>query len=146
MIQQLWILLQTLNHHFLWGIIKFIPHQSVKTIGYLIHLPNSSWEKIDLIIAIVHITKSNPTPIIHEHYSTVQVTATSVYLGVTDNSTLELARNINIWKESQYEHTNQSSIKIWIIFRTLVPESHCRIEWLSIQTSQNQRSVHMAWT
>ena len=67
---------------------------------------------IDLIIAIVHITKSNPTPIIHEHYSTVQVTATSAYLGVTDNSALELARNINIWKESQHEHTNQSSIKI----------------------------------
>ena len=51
---------------------------------------------IDLIIAIVHITKSNPTPIIQEHYSTVQVTATSAYLGVTDNTVLELARNINI--------------------------------------------------
>ena len=46
---------------------------------------------IDLIIAIVHIIKSNPTSIIHEHYSTVQVTATSAYLGLTDNSALELA-------------------------------------------------------
>ena len=51
---------------------------------------------IDLIIAIVHITNSNPTPIIHEHYSTVQVTATSACLTVTDNSAPELARNINI--------------------------------------------------
>ena len=46
---------------------------------------------IELIVAIVHITKSNPTPIIQEHYSTVQVTATSAYLGITDNSALELA-------------------------------------------------------
>ena len=51
---------------------------------------------IELIIAIVHITKSNPTPIIQEHYSTVKVTATSAYLGVTDNTVLELARNISI--------------------------------------------------
>ena len=67
---------------------------------------------IELIIAIVHITKSNPTPIIHEHYSTVQVNSTSAYLGVTDNSAHGLASNIDICQESQYEHTNQSSIKI----------------------------------
>ena len=67
---------------------------------------------IDLIIAIVHITKSDPTPIIHEHYSTVQVTATSAYLGVSDNYALELAKNIYILKESQHGNTNQSSIKI----------------------------------